>query len=86
MTKKLGPLAKNHSTGKIERMVEEEYEVKVWDRPAECSKIFCIQETGSSICKTTCPAWARIQARIKAAELSFTIQKRTRYVFKEDKK
>jgi len=81
MTKN-GPLAKNHSTGKIERMVEEEYEVKVWNTTSECEPN-CIQTPGAGICKTHCSAWEIIQARIKDGTLPFKMQKRTRFVFKE---
>ncbi len=78
-----GPLARNPATGKIERMVEEKYRAKVWDRPSECNDISCIQNTGDSICKTTCPLWETIKARKKEGLLKFKMKERTRFVFKE---
>ena len=82
MTQKNGPLAMNHSTGKIERMVEEEYEVKVWITSSECD-YSCMQTPGTGVCKTKCPAWPIIQARMKDGTLPFRMEKRTRFVFKE---
>jgi hypothetical protein len=74
-----GPLERNPATGKIERTIEQTYDVKVYERPPECYS--CIQTPGSSICKSSCPAWPAIKERKDTGQLPFILEPRTRFVF-----